>query len=700
MRRGLWSALVAMLVLGVTVGASAADKAYGLLIPSKGGDKSEVIYLTPAEWAALRSASPSLGKYASTMGVIDTVWTEKTLTGVNFGFASGDTFAAYFKPPAAMIVKAIGFNAHTWSTSPLSDGISVSLRWALGYHADYPPDSVNAAGWIGYWEDGRWVHSTFAPQPPLGQMFWGDLPWTVDQNAIEEVPTYYLGTEPDVGRQDFFVVIVPYGGPSGAYVGFDAGTATSIKARGLKYYQGSGTSGKRGWHIRTYGWWTYCVVEFYENTPPSIVGPNQLNSTYNPNKEFKVRAEITDVDASNPANAGVAEAYVVWQTQAKKDSARMSNVGGNTWEGQITGLSVGDQVTYWVGVKDKGGLYAASGKRSFRIAQPQNPGADLLVCFQGPHNPDFYTDILDNLGYVYEVWDADAEHGIDESVTNFGWGTILMGGWVVNTIPTRGYQGNAYGAFMSRGGNLFLSSMDYFYANGEAAQPTFEAGNFAYDYFGITGGLNDPGQNLDSLIVGVAGDPISGDFATTPLSLSWYAFSRHRDYNWIDYISGTTGNATVIFTAESGKTVGVRNQGANFKTVLLTFMADASGDSVPSAGLQKLVANVLTWFGTKKGPTGVAEAGKEIPTSYSLSQNYPNPFNPATTIEFSLAKAGRVELSVYNVLGQKVATLVDGYKPAGQHKVTFDARGLPSGVYFYKLQAGDYQAIHKMVLTR
>ncbi|MDZ7374138.1 MAG: T9SS type A sorting domain-containing protein [candidate division KSB1 bacterium] len=697
MRRGLWVALIVMVILGVATGVSAAQKTYGVLAPAKGAEKSEVIYLTPDEWAALRSASPALGKHAATLGIIDTVWTEKTLSGVNFGFASNDTFAAYFKPPAAMIIKSIGFNAHTWSSSPLSDGITVSLRWALGYHADYPPDSVNARGWIGYWQDGQWVHNTFAPQPPLGEMFWGDIPWTVDENAIEEVPTIYMGVEPDVGRRDFFVVIVPYGGPEGAYVGFDAGTATNIAARGLKYYQGPGTSGKRGWHIRSYGWWTYCVVEFYENTPPAISGLTQIVSTYNPNKPFKARCEITDIDASDPTKAGVDKAYLVWKTASKVDSALMVNVEGNIWEGQITGVGVGDEIEYWVGAKDKGGLYAKSGSRRFRIAQPEHPNADLLLCFQNALNPNFFEDVLDNLGYVYEVWDVEENYGIDESVTGFGWKTIFVVGWGASSVPTRAYAGNPFATFLQNGGNLFLSDMDYFYGNGEPATPTFQAGEFAYDFFGIAGGENDPGANLDSVFVGVAGDPISGDFATDPLRMTWWAYANYRGYNWTDYL--TPAAATAIFTAESGKTVGVRYQGANFKTVNLAFMADCVGEATPSPQLATLVRNVLNWFGTSPG-VGVAEAGEQVPHSYSLSQNYPNPFNPTTTIEYSLAKAGQVRLTVYNVLGQKVATLVDGYKPAGQHRVTFDARNLPSGIYFYKLEAGDYQAIHKMVLNR
>ena len=97
--------------------------------------------------------------------------------------------------------------------------------------------------------------------------------------------------------------------------------------------------------------------------------------------------------------------------------------------------------------------------------------------------------------------------------------------------------------------------------------------------------------------------------------------------------------------------------------------------------------------------TGV-ESNNAIVNDYRLEQNYPNPFNPATNINFSLAKGDKVEIIVYDVLGNKIATLLEGYKPAGNHSIQFNAKNLPSGVYIYRIKSGAFMASKKMMLVK
>ncbi len=98
--------------------------------------------------------------------------------------------------------------------------------------------------------------------------------------------------------------------------------------------------------------------------------------------------------------------------------------------------------------------------------------------------------------------------------------------------------------------------------------------------------------------------------------------------------------------------------------------------------------------------TGVEETPLGQPVEYVLGQNYPNPFNPTTTIDYSIPRAGNVDLKVYNLLGQEVATLAHGMHSAGHFSVVFDAKGLSSGVYFYTLRAGNVVRTKTLVLVR
>jgi hypothetical protein len=106
----------------------------------------------------------------------------------------------------------------------------------------------------------------------------------------------------------------------------------------------------------------------------------------------------------------------------------------------------------------------------------------------------------------------------------------------------------------------------------------------------------------------------------------------------------------------------------------------------------------LTWWNMV--PADVRRNSDIVPTTTLLDQNYPNPFNPATTIGFEIAKPGFVLLTVYNALGQEVAKLVQSQMAAGRYTAEFDASRLASGMYLYKLSAGGYVSVKKMLVTK
>jgi endo-1,4-beta-xylanase len=110
----------------------------------------------------------------------------------------------------------------------------------------------------------------------------------------------------------------------------------------------------------------------------------------------------------------------------------------------------------------------------------------------------------------------------------------------------------------------------------------------------------------------------------------------------------------------------------------------------------------MTWLAqyVKANPLGINENVSNVPSNFKLEQNYPNPFNPSTNIRYSLAKPSKVTLKVYDILGREVQTLVNKEQAAGQYTVTFYANNLSSGVYFYRLQAGSFTEIKKLMLLK
>jgi hypothetical protein len=126
-------------------------------------------------------------------------------------------------------------------------------------------------------------------------------------------------------------------------------------------------------------------------------------------------------------------------------------------------------------------------------------------------------------------------------------------------------------------------------------------------------------------------------------------------------------------------------------------------------GTNRIQFNAITAYGNnlyvdsicvKANVTGISGNNNGIPKDFKLSQNYPNPFNPSTQISFSLPKASVVKLVVYDMTGREITSLVNEFRQAGNHNVTFDASSLSSGVYFYKIIAGDFTETKKMVLMK
>lgn len=139
------------------------------------------------------------------------------------------------------------------------------------------------------------------------------------------------------------------------------------------------------------------------------------------------------------------------------------------------------------------------------------------------------------------------------------------------------------------------------------------------------------------------------------------------------------------------------------ENLVITFMPTAIGNEAGEITISHNAPNaqtVITVEGKGEQSTSVEMNNQKIPSRYSLGNNYPNPFNPSTTITYGLPKEEFVTIKVYNLIGQEVATVFEGKKNAGSHSVSFNAYGLNSGVYFYKIQAGNFSQVKRMVLVK
>ena len=215
----------------------------------------------------------------------------------------------------------------------------------------------------------------------------------------------------------------------------------------------------------------------------------------------------------------------------------------------------------------------------------------------------------------------------------------------------------------------------------------------------------------DSNLFAGTGD---GVFLSTNNGSNWRQVSKGLPKDFYDTTHYVSINNLCVYHDKTGKTYLFAthlghdytsiylstNDGANWTTIYLNWGA-VNALAVSS---EYLYAGTNGW-GVWRIPlsdiiTEVEDEPNTVAKSFELKQNYPNPFNPTTTIAFEIPKSSFVNLKVYDVLGRKVATLVNEEKPAGGYDVNFNEANLSSGIYFYKIQAGSFVQTKKMILLK
>lgn len=255
-------------------------------------------------------------------------------------------------------------------------------------------------------------------------------------------------------------------------------------------------------------------------------------------------------------------------------------------------------------------------------------------------------------------------------------------------------------------GSLFINCIKFLNANtGYIIQPFFEkTTNMGNNWARLsdTSGLDFHIVNLDTLYI--AGSGYGRVNISTNGGTVWT--SRNTGVNFlinnIKFINSKTGwvvggNGTIMKTTNCGVNWQLQMGGLQNITLRDLFILNenylwVSGDSGTVTG--------LVFRTSTGGASFVKRIGNETPEFYSLFQNYPNPFNPNTIIRFQIKDSRFVSLKVYDILGKEITILINEKKSPGIYEVTFDGGNIASGVYFYKIQAGDFIQVKKMVLLK
>jgi hypothetical protein len=193
----------------------------------------------------------------------------------------------------------------------------------------------------------------------------------------------------------------------------------------------------------------------------------------------------------------------------------------------------------------------------------------------------------------------------------------------------------------------------------------------------------------------------------------WMTIDQSNGYIYIVFYDrrNTTGNITEVYVARStdgGETfTNFPVSESTFLPVDYVFFGDytniAAHNGMVYPMWMRMDQGILSvWVAIVEDSilTDIEDYPDVAAAHFQLSQNYPNPFNPRTMIHYQLPVNGRVRLSIHDLLGREITTLVDRQMPGGNHQVIWDATDRPSGIYYYRLQAGNYQAVKKMILVK
>ena len=681
----------------------------------------------------------------------------------NFGGWSGDYFAELYIAPADGQANSIEFNM-----SDLPDVEGGSMSVAI-YAANYPWDEIDEEliadeapdSWLGYYEDNgtydiagnNWVFGgindlddadTSYQYDPLGEQLWPETGMVhipifpnVDDAALLtlDLENSEFGSF-NFERDEAFIVVVKLVGfenqsDSDEYrVGFLSAHSPLDPPPCLKFYNSTGSPDGRtgindwGWHIRSYVW-DWSVGVDLGTAPYLFIQLDALPTTLS-TVDRLVSAIISDQNP-NGTDDFIDSVYLVYQVNGTPAEPIEMLGSNNEYTTSIPGQIPDSNVEYWVEVIDiEGGLHTSNVKSYFIFA----PVEETLLVYDTEDNLGdegrYMAGLDSSFSQHYDLWEATFGPVSSELVNNYSTIYHIMGGGPFNYSA---YLSLVYPDWLARGTVenphcLLLSGQDYA-ATISWIDTLFNPNTFEGGYLGVeTLGPQDISYDGTSesymrpyAVDAVADDQLTGNLATfagDSLQLFYEPLRELGFYNWIDnFYPYPTATVCLTDPSQNDAAVAVYNSGPGWKTSFwaldplgLNYYDPVDTLSSYTAAVDAVgnpVVNIFEWFRGALTITALDET--EIPTRTKLYAAYPNPFNPVTSIAYELGNAADVNITVYNMLGQEVATLVDGRQTAGSYTVRWggiDHAGLSvsSGLYFYTMRTEGFSATQKMMLLK
>jgi hypothetical protein len=720
------------------------------------GNKGQQEAITLKKGESARAAISRLEKQRTSMfrasnsaGLIDTIkffGTDAELT-TNFGWTHQDATFQWYVPQAGGTVKEF------WWLNYLNRGVinkGTIRAWKVDPRVASFPASPNTK-FLGTYKDAtdgdggvqpfmpatgdQWYYSNGAADSTIysfpfmtEEAAWlaGGLQVTLDSNAWQGVKMDDWGDSLNVGLGEPFGFSITN---DTKLSDFGAGTDTrleilSVSSSGAPYHSykfyetGRTSAANAGWHMRgDYEWGMYVVIEYTTDRAPKVA-VGAYGTTLDPSAR-KFDATVTDDNPGGGA-AGVASAYIHSKIGklASYDSTLMTNTG-SAYSGNGKAGATGDTIYWYVSASDVNGNRTLTPARSYFIFKKNKQ--NLLV-----YNNATYSLGTANLIYTGSSPNFDRWSAPNDGVGELGTLLALYDNILVadGSFPSRdvftALKARLDAATDAKPVAVFYNSQDYgCFVESNCADITFAAGTLEYDYFGVSQiGPQDLPPTASEFRMVPQADVVTNYLAkweTDSGSTLWYDPTFELGFAGYQDAITPRAEAVALFKDAGTNVMGVKHITSKTHVAYLAFDAGAlqfRSDTSLSAGSDPKywwivdVGSVSMSFFNEHGiVASVKPVDGLVPGEFALGQNYPNPFNPSTTIEYKVPARANVEITIFNILGQKVATVVNDVHEAGSHRATWNGRDLSgkiaaSGVYFYSLKSGSFEQVKKMMLMK